>query len=410
MVAVQTKLNTTSRIASIHPFPARMAPEIALESISKLEKTSIVLDPMVGSGTVIHQALIKGHKAIGFDLDPLAVLMSRVATQTFCHDTYLDALDMLLRRAQSKKLRKAELPWIDRDLETREFIDFWFGERQSFELRRIAFVLVRLVVEGLDQNIVEALQLALSRIIVTKTAGASLAWDISHSRPHVAKEKNDYDVFGGYERSARQLLSRLPTKDDAKKGSARIKLGDARSMKSIKSRSVDLVLTSPPYLNAIDYMRGHKLSLVWLGYTINELRGIRSDSIGAQRGRSGEECKEVSSIRKRALRGQTLSSSHERMLDRYVFDALEMMSEVARVMRNDGKAILVVGNSNLRGSYVRNSEVFNRAGAQHGLTLVDSKRRQIPHASRYLPLPKKKETSLGKRMRFEVVQTYRKSA
>jgi len=46
---------------------------------------------------------------------------------------------------------------------------------------------------------------------------------------------------------------------------------------------IDVVITSPPYLNAIDYLRGHKLSLAWLGYKISDIIPIRSNNIGAER-------------------------------------------------------------------------------------------------------------------------------
>ena len=51
----------------------------------------------------------------------------------------------------------------------------------------------------------------------------------------------------------------------------------------IKDGIADLVVTSPPYLNAIDYLRGHKLSLVWMGHQIEELRELRSANIGSER-------------------------------------------------------------------------------------------------------------------------------
>ena len=65
---------------SVHPFPARMAPGIALAVIAKAKRPLRVLDPMMGSGTVIALARFKKHKAIGLDIDPLAVLISRVWT------------------------------------------------------------------------------------------------------------------------------------------------------------------------------------------------------------------------------------------------------------------------------------------------------------------------------------------
>ena len=65
---------------SVHPFPARMAPDLALDVIEDYKDSLRVLDPMAGSGTVLAIARSKGHSAIGVDIDPLAVLISRVWT------------------------------------------------------------------------------------------------------------------------------------------------------------------------------------------------------------------------------------------------------------------------------------------------------------------------------------------
>lgn len=66
----------------IHPFPARMAPGIALEALGEDKAQLRVLDPMAGSGTVLAVARAVGHRAIGVDLDPLAVLLAGVWTRT----------------------------------------------------------------------------------------------------------------------------------------------------------------------------------------------------------------------------------------------------------------------------------------------------------------------------------------
>ena len=65
---------------SVHPFPARMAPGLALDVIADSKQPLRILDPMSGSGTVLAVARLKGHHAIGIDMDPLAVLISRVWT------------------------------------------------------------------------------------------------------------------------------------------------------------------------------------------------------------------------------------------------------------------------------------------------------------------------------------------
>ncbi len=76
-------MNNIEKIKPIHPFAARMAPEIAFEALKGLKKKSTVLDPMVGSGTVLRTVSEHGYKGIGFDIDPLAVLMSKAWTTPF---------------------------------------------------------------------------------------------------------------------------------------------------------------------------------------------------------------------------------------------------------------------------------------------------------------------------------------
>ena len=69
---------TSSR--TVHPFPARMASEVALRALDGLPRGSSVLDPLCGSGLVVRRALDCGHIGIGPDIDPLAVLMAKVWT------------------------------------------------------------------------------------------------------------------------------------------------------------------------------------------------------------------------------------------------------------------------------------------------------------------------------------------
>ena len=76
-----------------------MAPGIALDAIGDGEEMR-VLDPMAGSGTVLAVARAKGHRAFGFDLDPLAVLLASVWTQAVDADEITNEAEEVLARAQ----------------------------------------------------------------------------------------------------------------------------------------------------------------------------------------------------------------------------------------------------------------------------------------------------------------------
>lgn len=386
----------------IHPFPARMAPDLALNAMSRLERGSTVLDPMSGSGTVLRQAVDLGHNAIGFDVDPLAVLMARVWTTSVDPDDLRAELDDVIDESHFIDLRSQRLPWID--AETSEFMNFWFGDKQRRDLGRIAYVLHTRRKARLGPRrraAVNALMLALSRIIITKDQGASLARDTSHSRPHKVAETSAYDVFAGFEKSANFLASRL---EATLHGRANVDFGDARKV-ALDDDSVDSVLTSPPYLNAIDYMRGHRLALVWLGYKLEELRQIRGASIGTERACIGTD-EERKVVCDSMLSGAEVADRLRLMIERYAGDLIGMMSEISRVLRSGGHATIVVGNSCLKGAFIRNADGVQEAGIMAKLTLVAETERSLPSNSRYLPVTA--SGSLSKRMRTETVLTFYK--
>jgi hypothetical protein len=364
---------------------------------------------MAGSGTVIRHALEAGHQAIGFDLDPLAVLMSRVWTSQVRDQLVETLFAEVLAEARSLNPESITLPWIDADQETREFVNFWFAEQQQLDLRRLAYVLWELdrsYVRREKRLAANVLRIALSRVIIVKENGASLARDVSHSRPHKVAESSTFDVFLGVERAVRHIRQRLSESPLQTTGC--VSIGDARSMKDVRDSAIDSVITSPPYLNAIDYMRGHRLSLVWLGYQLSDLRQIRSSSIGAER--APDEKKEshlFESICEAMVPLDVLSSRHGGMVKRYAGDIYQMMLEIARVLKSTGKAILVVGNSCLQNSFVQNSAGVAKAASMVGLRLVHLAARDLPSHSRYLPIPMQSHKPLGKRMRTEVVMTFK---
>ena len=274
--------DSRTALRSMHPFPARMAPEIAFEALSLLPKGSLVFDPMCGSGTVLQQALLHGHKAIGLDTDPLAVLISRVSSRAVDYQQLLTEADKIAEQAESLREQCLSLPWIDKDSETHAFISFWFGNEQIRSLRALAYLVGRK-----RGRLRDALRLAISKTIITKEPRASLARDTSHSRPHRVLLTSDYDVIQGFRRAASEVARQIER--NQLDGSITVNRMDVRRLPTKLRHQADVVVTSPPYGNAIDYLRGHRLSLVWFGFTIPQLRAIRKKGIGSESG-SGIRC------------------------------------------------------------------------------------------------------------------------
>lgn len=395
----------------IHPFPARMAPGIALEALGENKTPLRVLDPMAGSGTVLAVARANGHHAIGVDLDPLAVLLAGVWTRTVNPDEVSEKATEVLDRARSAfdSLTTGRAYPAESDEETRTFIRYWFDDYARRQLAALSTAIRRVR----DGGIRDALWCGFSRLIITKSAGASLAMDLSHSRPHKAFDRAPVKPFSRFLSAVKTVVSNCPRAGRGPVGPVAVaKQGDARRL-DVESGSVDLVLTSPPYLNAIDYIRCSKFSLVWMGYNVDRLREIRGESIGAEA--SSEHAMEtpwVQALIKQLGLAKKLSSRDRGLVARYVLDMGGALAEVSRVLKAGGRAVYVVGDSTMRGTFIRNSEIVKAVAERQGLVLRERRSRTLPANRRYLPPPKKgaASTSIEGRMRREVVLAFKKPA
>jgi SAM-dependent methyltransferase len=390
---------------TVHPFPARMAPGLALEALSKLRRPATVLDPMVGSGTVLAIARARGHRAIGFDVDPLAVLISRVWTRTVDLAEVRRQATQVLQRAKrlSVHLRCRDAYPVAADQETRAFVRYWFDNYARRQLAALSMA----ISETRADDIRDTLWCAFSRQIIAKQAGVSLALDLAHSRPHRVFERAPRKPFSSFLDAVARVISGCLHREAQRRGPAvSIEVGDVRRM-PLPSRSVDLVFTSPPYLNAIDYLRCSKFSLVWMGYPVLALRAIRSASIGA------EVCADSDVNHYEILDNlrlqPALSPRMNGILRRYVDDTDRALKEVARVLAPRGQAVYVVGENTIRGTYVPTGQLIAHIAAHAGLELKDQRFRDLPSNRRYLPPPGASRTALDTRIRREVILTFEKS-
>src|SRR5690606_27018382 len=152
--------------------------------------------------------------------------------------------------------------------------------------------------------------------------------------------------------------------------------------------------------------------LVWLGHSVSRLRGMRATSVGTERMLTRRHELEIAAeITSNVDPDEALPIRWRRSVDRYALDMLNFMREVRRVLHASGKAVLVIGDSCLRGVYIRNSEIVRRAAELVGLKMANEWRREIPAEHRYLPPPTPKgEAALDQRMREEVVITFAHAA
>jgi hypothetical protein len=405
---IECAMNTKqTSLRPFHPFPARMAPSI-LERRLKSKEPMCVVDPMAGSGTTVVAARFYGHRAFGFDTDPLALLISRAWSSDVNAEAVRILLSKTLNHARRRypSLSSAQAYPARANRETRAFIRYWFDPTNRRQLTALSASIGKVS----NPNIRAILWCAFSRMIITKDAGASLAKDVSHSRPHKAYRIAPVRPFEKFRPTIERILRSSNFSSGQKLPTARIRRGDARNV-PLKDGVADLVITSPPYINAIDYLRGHKLSLVWMGHQIDEIRELRSTNIGSERLRHSSADTNYRTTAETVVHNFTNLPQHSQsMLVQYFSDMDCVLAEISRILKRSGRAVLVVGNSTIRGIFINNSRVLTRLAKANGLQLASARRRELKESKRYLPPPGNLTSGvmLRSRMNEEVILTFQK--
>lgn len=416
---------------NLHPFPAKFPPQLPKKFIEHLTAPGdTVLDPMAGSGTTVVEAYISERRAIGFDIDPLALLISYVKTNIVNLDAAREHGRVIIN--QAAKAVETDLDilltgltkrW---DKKTKEFVDYWFAYETQIELQAL-FLQIQMVSDSALRSLFE---LVFSSCIITKSGGVSMAFDLAHTRPHRAKVviSQSGQVLLGHEYQSDpspriKLLTkklRSPLADFGKRlhqclkslsdlGTHEfhpsIQVGNSQSL-PLDDASVDLIVTSPPYAsNAIDYMRAHKFSLVWLGHDLTELGKTRKACIG------GESISEFAFERMQPSVQNVINELSDtdvkkgKVLHRYYSEMQHTLSEMYRVLRPGKAAVLVVASSVMRGIDTRTQICLSDIGRSIGFVVPEFGIRRIARNRRMLPSGMKVDRSsqIQQRMHEEFV-------
>ena len=416
---------------NFHSFPAKFPPQLPRLFIEGLTAAGdIVLDPMVGSGTTLLEACLAGRRGLGFDIDPLALRISQVKVTPLKSANLFPILQQIISAASSRlSSHRAELV---RELDgyflpaTRKFVDDWFLPETQLEL----IALLAEIRQVPDKEIRAFFEVAFSSIIITKAGGVSLALDLGHTRPHRPKliiDKSGASVPGQLFEKAPSYLTKTvrPAIPEFKKRvlqnisglskpaihPVEIAFGNAQWL-PLKDQSIDLVVTSPPYAsNAIDYMRAHKFSLVWLGFSIEDLSKKRKEYIGDEAlipldgfVFPGTTTRVISEL-------DALDHRKSLTLKRYYFEMAAVLKEMFRVLKPGCSAIVVVGNSIMRDIDTQTAECLAEIGRTFGFDVPRIGIRRLDRDKRMMPAGMKLDlnSQIQQRMHEEYVIGFYKS-
>jgi DNA modification methylase len=358
---------TSGTIHSLHPYPTRFAPGLPAKFIEILSAPGeTVLDPFCGSGTTLVEAIRLGRRAIGVDLSPLAILISRVKTTKISANdqkavraavAYASSLVSNLYQHSADYVESSGSPeGLLADCCSRSGVDALARVPAFAAIQELSrwFAWHVLAEVFLIRTAIEQCPLAPAKDLLT-VALSSILLRVSHQksdtrRTKVARETKPRETLHLWRRKVVDLQDLLAREQESLAWPpVEVCEGDARSLDFLQPGIADLVVTSPPYPNAHDYGVSQRLRLLALGF--QRTRAATTD-VGSPR---RFWCRNRNSFRSlfKAEIGSVLTS-------------------LRRALKPSGVCAFVVGPSRIRGEEEDNASSVETAASETGFRVLTS--------------------------------------
>ncbi len=354
----------------LHKYPAKFFPELPRWLINRYSKPhDWILDPFTGSGTANIEALLNKRNSVGIDVEPFARYLSKVKT------TPLDSklLDKLSTELLNKIVKYTPEQVNKEDLPVFPYRDNWFQESMLYELTFIKKQIDKLAcpVEIKDffyvcfSSIIRFVSNAdnnCTRTVVRKNLNKNIS-------PTIALKKFSENLLH-YKEKMKVFSSMVP------KG---IRVDFPADMDAKQTHyadnTFDFSLTSPPYVNAVDYPRTHQLELYWLGLVSGSLTPLKKQHIGTE---------SVSAKAYRQLHLSGIEIADKKMESifekdprrayiayKYLMEMKANLEETYRILKRGGRYALVVGNNKIKGEIFENWRYLMEMAENVGFSVED---------------------------------------
>lgn len=346
-----------------HSYPARFHPLLPRRILAAQPAARRVLDPFVGSGTTVVEAAMAGRTAFGTDINPLSILLSRLkstASSPAQRQALVASAAVIAARAleQGKAARRSGAQVAPPSSATRFDDPTMYPPHVYRELCALRLAIDEQAPPAGERWLRDALLLTLSSIVIKVSLQRS---DTDPRRVERAIARGAAArLFAVRARLLDEQLAAFAARVPAGTPAPDLRRSDARRLRHLESGSIDLVITSPPYLGTYDYAAHHERRFGWLGLDGRALSLLRKSELGARR-EAGEPAAAMARFR------------HE---------VSAYLGEVARVLAPTGAAFVLMGDSVVAGRAVPGDAELLRAAGAHGLELAGAARQRRPASLR----------------------------
>ena len=378
-----------------HRYPAKFIPQLVERLMDDYitNGTASVNDPFMGCGTTIVSAISRGFHASGTDINKVAHLVTGAKASPIPPD-YLDQkvkqfLSRILHLGNGHSLfteNQVEPHIPEKHLER---IDYWFTEEVRDELGKI----LALILDEIDPLVQSFLLVAFSHVLKICSV-----WHQGRTKPSRDLKKCPTPPYNAIKRHLLKMLKGNAQFYEVVPSHVKNNPDDYLSIQAcsaevqpVSDNSIDLIVSSSPYVTSYEYADLHQLSTLWLDLA-DDLKEYRKEFIGTSY--KQYEGKPLSSQIASDIVTEMLPKSRKKAkeIEAFFIDMQEVFNKSFRILKPGARCCYVIGNTKLRGVDILSAEAFAESLQYSGFKLDRLIKREIPLKI----LPQKRDEKTGR--------------
>jgi len=350
---------TTYLTHALYYYPAKFIPQVVRYCLNEYSaEGSWVIDPFAGSATVGLEAVLNHRNAILFDLNPMlnhVVALKMQVKQMDLSETALEAHLSALRRS-------AEQYWPQWSN-----LKYWYAPKVLEVLTRYWGYQKQMRLDPYALMVEAALLKASKHFSYTEHKAPKLFKSKSKSAYMDALLASDWlkELDGLIQETAFEACKRVRQTADllADNAAQVIAYGgiDSAGAQINELPETECLISSPPYLQAQEYIRTSKLDLYWLGHSEEDIQRLSRLEIPYRKADQIIETETLNTLRSRLTRADLLAK-----LDSYFCHTLKALSHAMASLRIGGKACIFVGNPKVDGLEVETWRIMMEYFSERG--------------------------------------------
>ena len=342
--------NTNYLTHSLYFHPAKFIPQIVKYCLDNYSiKGGKILDPFAGSGTTGLEAEINGYKSVLTDINPMVEYFYKIKFPQYSIEDWSKCVEETEIEVESQfnvSLSK------DISLQNEKRLEYWYPDDLLNYFSKIWNNINKLQ-DGIKKSLITLIFFKLSK----KYSFAE------HSMPKlfISKRKRKFidelersDNFGSIivkeakkdiiriSKAVRELLAKVEINNVVYFSGV-----DSYTFEYDKTAEIDCIITSPPYLQAQEYIRTFKLEMIWAGFTEDEVKNYAKKEIPFRKTEGIIDGRYINEIRKKVGK-----KSLTEMFDSYFWFTIKSLENAAKSLKKGSNLCVLVGNPLIGDTFV----------------------------------------------------------